>query len=130
MKATARLLALGGCLLASPAAIAAIAADPPGLLTLVMGVPLLLSVSVLLALLLILRPGTVRRRLARIVFIPTLLYSLYVALDAVTLLQELGTENAMIGLAFFALLAVACGLFHVANAFRDKRTPAPHPPAD
>lgn len=111
MKASARLLALTGLLPASPAAIAA---DPHGLLTLVVGIPLLLAVSVLLALLLILRPGRARRRVAGVVCIPTLLYSLYVAFDAVTLFREFGSENSMIGLSFFALLALVCVLFGVA----------------
>lgn len=48
---------------------------------------------------------------AVVLFAPTLLYSLYVALDAFTLLGDIGSENAMIGLAFFGLLALACLLF-------------------
>lgn len=111
MKVSDRFLAITGLLLASPAAIAA---DPHGLLTLVVGIPLLLAVSVLLALLLILRPGPTRRRVAGVFFIPTLIYSLYVAFDAVTLFQEFGSENSMIGLAFFALLALVCALFWMA----------------
>ena len=122
MKHPARPLAVTALLLASPAAIAA---DPPGLLTLVVGVPLLAVASFVLTLLLILRPGTLRRRIAGVLFIPTLLYSLYVALDAATLFQDLGSENSMIGVAFFTLLALSCALFRAAIQRPASATGAP-----
>jgi FtsH-binding integral membrane protein len=107
MRTSPRLWAAVALALCSPAALA----DPHGLLTLVVGVPLLLVASVVLGILLVLRPSAPLRVVSIALFAPTLAYSLYVALDALTLLKDLGSENSMIGFAFFGLLALACRLF-------------------
>lgn len=86
-------------------------ADPHGLLTLVVGVPLLLVACVVLGVLLALRSIRSVRIIAIVLFSPVFLYSLYVALDASTLFKDIGSENAMIGFAFFGLLGLACLLF-------------------
>lgn len=107
MRTSPRLWAATALALCSPAALA----DPHGLLTLVVGVPLLLVASVVLGILLVLRPSAPVRIVSIVLFAPTLAYSLYVALDALTLFTDIGSENAMIGFAFFGLLALACLLF-------------------
>ena len=93
------------------AAPAAMAADPHGLLTLVVGVPLQMASSVVLGIMLALRPSRPVKVTAVVLFLPTFLYSLYVALDAATLLTDIGSENSMIGFAFFGLFALACLFF-------------------
>ncbi|MGO3892254.1 MAG: hypothetical protein ACTJHW_14885 [Paenalcaligenes sp.] len=82
-----------------------------GLLTLVVGIPVLIVAAIVLAILLAMRSRPSIKTLAAILFLPTLAYSLYVALDAITMLSDIGTENFSIGLAFFALLTLACILF-------------------
>ncbi|RZJ21181.1 MAG: hypothetical protein EOO54_12550 [Haliea sp.] len=79
----------------------------------IVGIPLLLGASVVLGVLLAFRPGNRRRAAAIVLFLPTCLYSLYVALDARTLLKDVGSENSLIGLAFFGLFALACLLFYL-----------------
>jgi len=85
----------------------AAASDLHGVLTLVVGIPVLVVASVLLAIMLPFRSRKTARFITAFLFIPTLGYSLYVAFDAVTLFREIGSENSMIGLAFFGLLARA-----------------------
>ncbi|MGJ7541924.1 hypothetical protein [Variovorax sp. LT1R16] len=108
MRMTLRLLTAAALVLGPSAALAS---NPHGLLTLVVGVPLLLAASVVLAILLVLRSRKPARVLAVVLFLPTFFYSLYVALDARTLLGDIGSENSMLGLTFFGLLALACLLF-------------------
>ncbi|MES2531874.1 MAG: hypothetical protein V4636_12610 [Pseudomonadota bacterium] len=108
MRPSPRLSATAALLLISPAAIAA---DPHGLLTLIVGVPVVLIASVVLAVLLILPPSRPVKVISIVLFTPTFLYSLYVALDALTLLKDIGSENSMIGFTFFGLFALACLLF-------------------
>lgn len=110
MKTFLQLSVTTALLLGSPVAMAS---DPHGLLTLVVGVPLLLVASFVLGLMLALRPSRPVRRVSMILFAPTLLYSLYVALDALTLFNDPGSENSMIGMAFFGLLGLACLLFYL-----------------
>lgn len=107
MRTSPRLWAAAALALCSPAALA----DPHGLLTLVVGVPLLLVASIVLGILLLLRHSAPVKIVSIVLFAPTLAYSLYVALDALTLLNDIGSENSMIGFAFFGLLALACLLF-------------------
>lgn len=87
----------------------AVASD--GLLTLVAGIPVLLVATIVFAVLLAIRSRNFIKTLATILFVPTLAFGLYSALDAVTLLRDFGTENFNIGLAFFALLVLVCVLF-------------------
>lgn len=87
----------------------ALASD--GFLTLVVGIPVLLVATIVFAVLLAIRSRNLIKTLATILFVPTLLFGLYSALDAVTLLRDFGTENFSIGLAFFALLVLVCVLF-------------------
>lgn len=87
------------------------ASDPHGLLTLVVGVPLLLVASLVLGILLVFPPRQPVKVLAAVLFLPTFFYSLYVALDALTLFNDIGSENSMIGFSFFGLLALACLFF-------------------
>lgn len=108
MKSIQRLLAASALCLGSSAALAA---DPHGLLTLVVGVPLLLVASAVLFVMLVLPPTQTVKVLSAVLFLPTLFYSLYVALDALTLFDDIGSENSMIGFAFFGLFALACLLF-------------------
>ena len=84
-----------------------------GLLTLVVGIPLLLVACAFLALMLTFRSRKPARIAAAVLFAPTLAYSLYVSLDAVELLKHIGSENSMIGLAFFGLLVLSCVLFYM-----------------
>ncbi|RYX94709.1 MAG: hypothetical protein EOO28_13925 [Comamonadaceae bacterium] len=108
MKISTRFSASAAALLASPAAMAS---DPHGLLTLVVGVPLLLVASLVLGILLVFPPRQPVKVLAAVLFLPTFFYSLYVALDALTLFNDIGSENSMIGFSFFGLLALACLFF-------------------
>ena len=87
----------------------ALASD--GLLTLVVGVPVLFVATIVFVVLLAIRSRKFIKTLATVLFAPTLAFSLYTALDAVTMLRDFGTENFSIGLAFFALLVLACALF-------------------
>lgn len=87
----------------------ALASD--GLLTLVVGIPVLLAATIVFAVLLAIRSRNFIKTLATVLFVPTLVFSLYTALDAVTMLRDFGTENFSIGFAFFALLALVCILF-------------------
>jgi len=92
-----------------------------GLLTLVVGIPLLLVACALLALMLAFRSRKPARIAAVVLFAPTLAYSLYVSLDAVELLKHIGSENSMIGLAFFGLLVLSCVLFYMVARNRSAR---------
>lgn len=89
-----------------------------GLLTLVVGIPLLLVACAFLALLLTFRSRKPARIAAAVLFAPTLTYSLYVSLDAVELLKHIGSENSMIGLAFFGLVVLSCVLFYLVTRGR------------
>lgn len=95
--------------LALLAPLPALAAD--GLLTLVVGIPVLVVATIILGILLSIKSRKTVKNLATLLFIPTLAFSLYVMLDAITMLSDVGTENFGIGFAFFALLALACFLF-------------------
>ncbi len=82
-----------------------------GLLTLVVGIPVLVVATIVFAVLLPMRSRKFIKTLAALLFIPTLAFSLYAALDAMTMLRDFGTENFSIGLVFFALLVLVCVLF-------------------
>ena len=88
-----------------------IAAAANGLLTLVVGIPMLLCLSVVLGLLLPLRSRKPVRIASIVLAVPVLAYAAYIALDATRLLRNLGSENSMIGLAFFGLMLLSCLLF-------------------
>ena len=103
MKRSALLLAL----LAWPG----IAAAANGLLTLVVGIPMLLCLTVVLGLLLPLRSRKPVRIASLVLVVPVLAYAAYIAPDAVRLLRNPGSENSMIGLAFFGLMLLSCLLF-------------------
>ena len=118
MRLSPRLSAATALLLISPAASAA---DPHGLLTLVVGVPVVLVASVVLAVLLVLPPSKPVKVIAAVLFVPAFLYSLYVALDALTLLKDIGSENSMIGFTFFGFFALACLLFGLILRRRAKK---------
>ncbi|MDP9900814.1 hypothetical protein [Variovorax ginsengisoli] len=107
-------------LLCSPVAMAA---DPHGLLTLVVGIPLMLGACVVLGIMLFLPKNRIVKRVTAVLFLPVLIYSGYVALDAVTLLRDLGSENSMIGLTFLGLLAVDCLLFVTLLRWRARSDP-------
>jgi hypothetical protein len=87
------------------------ASDPNGLLTLIVGVPVVLVASVVLGVLVLFPPSRPVKVISAALFVPTFLYSLYVALDALTLFKDIGSENSMIGFTFFGLFALACLLF-------------------
>ncbi|CAN5502307.1 hypothetical protein BH10PSE18_BH10PSE18_35360 [soil metagenome] len=108
MRTSPRLSATTALLIVSPAAIAS---DPHGLLTLIVGVPVVLVASVVLGILLVLPPNRPVKVISIVLFSPTSLYGLYVALDALTLFKDIGSENSMIGFTFFGLFALACLLF-------------------
>lgn len=101
----------GTALLLGSSAATASASGPDGLLTLVVGLPLMMASSSVLGLLLIGRRYRAIRVIAAVLFVPTFFYSLYVALDAITLFKEIGSENSMIGFTFFGLLALSCLFF-------------------
>lgn len=88
-----------------------IAAAANGLPTLVVGIPMLLCLSVVLGLLLPLRSRKPVRIASAALAVPVLAYAVYIALDASRLLRNMGSENSMIGLAFFALMLLSCLLF-------------------
>lgn len=94
------------------------AAASDGLLTLVVGIPLLVVACAFLALMLPVRSRKPVRIVCAVLFAPTLAYSLYVALDAVQLLSRMGSENSMIGIAFFSLLVLSCALFYTVAVSR------------
>lgn len=85
-----------------------IAAAANGLLTLVVGIPMLLCLSVVLGFLLPLRTRKPVRIASLVLAVPALAYSVFIAIDAARLLRTIGSENSMIGLAFFALMLLSC----------------------
>lgn len=89
-----------------------VAAAADGLLTLVIGIPMLLCLSVVLGLLLPLRSRRSVRIAAALLALPSLSFAIYVAFDAGTLFGNIGSENSMIGFGFFGLLLVVGGLFY------------------
>ena len=91
------------------------------MLTLMVGIPLLLAACAFLTLLLAFRSRKPARIAATALFAPTLAYSLYVALDAAPLLKHIGSENSMIGLAFFGLVVLSCVLFYLVTRGRSAR---------
>ena len=102
-----------GLLVASSHAVA----SQDGLLTIFVGFPVLLIACAVLALLwvirrLVVRAGKTVRSAAIILFVPTLAYSLYVALDALTLFRGMRAEESTVGLAFFCLLIFDCLVFY------------------
>ena len=56
-----------------------------------------------------------------VLFAPTLVCSLYASLDAVELPKHIGSENPMVGLAFFGLLILSCVLFYLVVSSRSAR---------
>lgn len=92
------------------------------MITLIAGVPGLLVSCCGLALMLPWRSRKAVRAAASVLFAATVAFGLYVAGDAITLFRRIGSENALIGLAFFFLLAVACALFW--GIVRKPRLPA------
>ena len=99
----------------------AVAHASDGLLTLIVGIPLLLVACAFLALMLFVRSHKSAKIASAVLFAPTLAYSLYVSLDAVQLLKHIGSENSMIALAFFGLLALSCVLFYLVAGRRSGR---------
>ncbi len=97
-------------LLSSPVALAS---GSSGMLTLVVGIPLLILGSAILSLMLLIRQSRFIKVVSIVLFVPVFLYSLYVATDAIGLLGTFGSENSMIGFAFFGLLSVCCFLFYI-----------------
>ncbi len=89
----------------------AAAGNGNGLLTLVVGIPMLLCLSLVLGLLLPLRSRKPVRIASVVLAVPALAYAVYIGLDAARLLRNMGSENSMIGLAFFALMMLSCFLF-------------------
>ncbi len=85
-----------------------VAAAANGLPTLVVGIPMLLCLSVVLGLLLPLRSRKPIRIASVVLAVPVLAYAVYIALDAARLLRNPGSENSMIGLAFFGLMLLSC----------------------
>lgn len=79
-----------------------------GLLTLVIGIPVLAIVCIIQLVMLALKPSQTVKILSAIVFLSSLVFGLFVAEDATTLMQPLGTENFAIGCIYFALLALSC----------------------
>lgn len=90
-----------------------IAAAANGLLTLVVGIPMLLCLAVVLGLLLLLRSRKPVRIASIVLSAPALACAVYIAFDAGRLLRNLGSENSMIGLAFFGLMILCCLLLHL-----------------
>lgn len=101
----------------------ALASNPDGLVTLVVGIPALLAACVVLAALLAFTPRKVVRTLAVIAALPTLALGLYVLPDAATLLRDPGTENFVIGTIYVALQALALLLIYLLV----RRRPSPSP---
>ena len=99
----------------------AVAYASNGVLILVVGIPLLPAACAFWALMLVFRSRKPARIAAVVLFAPTLAYSLYVSLDAVELLKHIGSENSMIGLAFFGLLVLSCVLFYMVARNRSAR---------
>lgn len=77
----------------------AFASNPNGLLTLVVGIALLVVATAVLTLILFIRPGRTVKAASIALIVPLLSYSLYVAIDTLTLFGTFGSENSMIGLA-------------------------------
>lgn len=101
----------------------ALASNPDGLVTLVVGIPALLAACVILAVLLAFTPRKLARTLALITALPTLILGLYVLPDAATLLHDPGTENFVIGAIYVALQALALLLIYLLV----RRRPSPPP---
>lgn len=104
------LLAAAIFLLSAPVAFAS---GSSGLLTLVVGIPLLTVVSAGLLLMLLIRPRKTVKAVSVVVFVPVFLYSGFIATDAIGLFGTFGSENSMIGIAFFGLLSLCCVLFYL-----------------
>lgn len=83
-----------------------------GLLTLVVGIPVLALVCVLLLVLAFLKPKRSITIFSALVFFPSLVFGLCIAPDAATLMRSVGTENFTIGCIYFGLLAASCLLYY------------------
>ena len=69
---------------------------------------MLLGLSIVLGLLLPLRSRKPVRIASLVLAVPALAYAVFIAIDAARLLRNIGSENSMIGLAFFALMLLSC----------------------
>lgn len=90
----------------------AAASDGHGLATFLFGVPFLLILSLLLGFLLTLPPTKKTEVVAVVCFAAVFLYSLYIVTDALTLFRRGFSQDSMIGIAFFGLLALAGALLY------------------
>lgn len=83
-----------------------------GLLTLVVGIPVLALVCVLQLVVVFLKPSRAIKVFSAIVFFASLAFGLYVASDAATLMRSMRTENFAIGCIYFGLLGLSCLLYY------------------
>ena len=91
------------------------------MLILVVGIPLLPAACAFWALMLVFRSRKPVKIASAVLFAPTLAHSLYASLDAVELPKHIGSENPMVGLAFFGLLILPCVLFYFVASSRSAR---------
>lgn len=108
LKLTARVIAAAALLAVSASATAS---DGFGIATFVFGIPLLLFASIVLGVMLTRTSSKIIKMLSVLVFVPTLLVSLSLIPDALTLFRYGLEGDAVIGCAFFALLPVVCFSF-------------------
>lgn len=110
MNLASRLLATVALLLASPSAIAS---DGFGIATFVIGLPMLVIVCLALGIMRTLAPSRPVKLVSSAVFVPTLLLSLYLVSDALSIFRNgVLKPDSLIGVAFFGLLALMCFLFY------------------
>jgi phosphatidylserine synthase len=89
------------------------ASGPEGYLTFFVGTPLLLAVAVFMGFVLARRSTTKAKLVAGLVFVPTMLFSVYLIPDALALIRRGPRMDAPISYAFFGLLALVCCQFVV-----------------
>jgi hypothetical protein len=89
----------------------AAASDGFGIVTYLVGIPLLVVVAAAFAIMSVIRPSATLRIAAWLVFVSTLLFCLYLIPDALHLFDRGFRRDSLITIAFFALLALVCWQF-------------------
>jgi hypothetical protein len=82
-----------------------------GIATYLMGIPLLLVVAIALGIVSARKPTRKAKLVSTLVFLPTLLFSLYLFPDALALLHDGPRIDSEISYGFLALLAIVCCQF-------------------
>ena len=87
------------------------ASDGHGLVTYLVGLPLLLIVALALGIISAMRPTSKLKFVAWLIFAPTFLFCLYLIPDALHLFDRGFRLDSLITIVFFGLLALVCWQF-------------------